>query len=146
MEFGPRALGARSILGDPRQSQTQSVMNLKIKYRESFRPFAPSVLVEDVGTYFDLQRGKPLHAAGGGCGWSVRDPAAPAQSAGLKGLDKLPVHRSEVPAITHVDYSARVQTVDRARHGRNCKLIKAFEGKPGARSSSRRVSMCGASR
>ena len=118
MEFGPRALGSRSILGDARSPKMQSVMNLKIKFRESFRPFAPSVLRERVDEYFETrpERGQPVHAAG-------RRRASRAAHrrrrwTALKGLDKLKVVRSEVPAITHVDYSARVQTVDAERHGR----------------------------
>ena len=133
MEFGPRALGARSILGDARSSEMQSVMNLKIKFRESFRPFAPSVLEERVDEYFEMrtQEQSPYmllvapvqpdkcHEANGA-------------DVGLKGIDKLKVIRSDVPAITHVDFSARVQTVDSRRHGRYYKLLKHFEQTTGS--------------
>jgi len=132
MEFGPRALGSRSILGDARSQEMQSVMNLKIKFRESFRPFAPCVLREDVAEYFETrpEEDSPymlLVAA-------VREPKRlNAQGTGkpLTGLDKLKVKRSVVPAITHVDYSARIQTVDRQRHPRLHKLITAFKQRTG---------------
>ena len=127
MEFGPRALGARSILGDARSREMQSVMNRKIKFRESFRPFAPSVLQERVGDYFDMREGQPspymLLVAP--VRESQRTPDAP--DAGLEGVAKLQVARSTVPAVTHVDYSARVQTVDAIRHGRYHRLLAAFE-------------------
>jgi carbamoyltransferase len=132
MEFGPRALGGRSILGDPRSTQMQSVMNLKIKFRESFRPFAPSVLEEFVGEYFEMRDREqspymllvaPVQRA------YRRDVNG--ESHKVQGLDKLKIHRSEVPAITHVDYSARVQTVDAERHGRYYKLISSFRKKTG---------------
>jgi len=130
MEFGPRALGSRSILGDPRSSKMQSVMNLKIKFRESFRPFAPSVLRDRVHDYFDTRAEEDspymLLVA------DVRpDKRTDAATDGVKGLDKLKIIRSEVPAITHVDYSARFQTVDEERHGRYYKLLRAFEQKTG---------------
>jgi carbamoyltransferase len=130
MEFGPRALGSRSILGDPRSSKMQSVMNLKIKFRESFRPFAPSVLRDRVHDYFDTRAEEDspymLLVA------DVRpDKRTDASTDGVKGLDKLKIIRSEVPAITHVDYSARIQTVDEERHGRYYKLLRAFEEKTG---------------
>jgi carbamoyltransferase len=131
MEFGPRALGARSIIGDARSPKMQSVMNLKIKFRESFRPFAPSVLEESAADYFDM---------------SVPDPSpymllvAPVQKSrrldggsqsGMQGLDKLKVQRSQIPAVTHVDYSARVQTVDAERHPLFHALISRFRDKTG---------------
>lgn len=131
MEFGPRALGSRSILGDPRSRDMQSVMNRKIKFRESFRPFAPSVLHDRVSEYFDMAKGQdspymllvaPVHD-------SVR--VSDADDSGLEGLAKLQVPRSTVPAITHVDYSARVQTVDAGRHGRYHSLLRAFERRTG---------------
>jgi len=130
MEFGPRALGSRSILGDARSPHMQSVMNLKIKFRESFRPFAPSVLQEAVHEYFDMKEGQEspymLLVA------PVREEhRLPASSDGLFGIDKLKQLRSTVPAVTHVDYSARVQTVDPGRHGRYYRLLKAFERKTG---------------
>ncbi len=126
MEFGPRALGCRSIVGDARSTRMQSVMNLKIKFRESFRPFAPSVLEERAGDYFDLARGRPspymLLVA------PVREDKRLAHDGqGAHGIDQLKVVRSVVPAITHVDYSARLQTVDARRHGRYHRLLRAFE-------------------
>jgi len=132
MEFGPRALGARSILGDARSDAMQSVMNLKIKFRESFRPFAPSVLAERAGEFFALENGQEspymLLVA------PVREDKRAAQNGGgegLRGIDRLKLRRSVIPAVTHVDYSARVQTVDRARHGRFWRLLRAFEAKTG---------------
>ena len=128
MEFGPRALGSRSILGDARSENMQKVMNLKIKFRESFRPFAPSVLQERVGDYFEFRPNEPSPYM-----LLVADVVQRKRAKldgdlkGLSGLDILNVKRSEVPAITHVDYSARVQTVDKDRNGRYYKLIKQFE-------------------
>jgi carbamoyltransferase len=131
MEFGPRALGCRSILGDARSETMQSVMNLKIKFRESFRPFAPCVLQERVHEYFEMEPEQPspymLLVAPVHRGKRCDDGAAGAR----RGLDKLRVRRSVVPAITHVDYSARVQTVDRQRHGRYYRLMKRFEADTG---------------
>ncbi len=132
MEFGPRALGSRSILGDARSTKMQSVMNLKIKFRESFRPFAPSILEEKVDEYFemrpreqspymllvaDVQQDKRADMNG--------------QMEAATGLDKLHVCRSDVPAITHVDFSARVQTVDSRRHSAYHRLIKSFYDRTG---------------
>jgi carbamoyltransferase len=132
MEFGPRALGARSILGDARSPKMQSVMNLKIKFRESFRPFAPAVLEERVSDYFEVPERLPspymLLVAPVS---KSRRIAINGHEKGLFGIDKLKVPRSEVPAITHVDYSARLQTVDPGRHGRYYKLIKRFDEKTG---------------
>ena len=129
-EFGPRALGCRSILGDARSCQMQSVMNLKIKFRESFRPFAPVVLRDRVSDYFQMNDGEDspymLLVAPVAKSKRVAHDGAP-----TTGLDKLKAIRSVVPAITHVDYSARVQTVDKQRHGRFYKLMKAFEAKTG---------------
>jgi len=129
MEFGPRALGCRSIIGDARSPKMQSVMNLKIKYRESFRPFAPIVLRERVHEYFEMrnQEDSPYMLLVA----PVREDKRVEQSTGAEGLDKLKGVRSEVPAITHVDYSARVQTVDEERHGRLYSIMKAFEKKTG---------------
>ncbi|MGB5605499.1 MAG: carbamoyltransferase C-terminal domain-containing protein, partial [Gammaproteobacteria bacterium] len=110
MEFGPRALGGRSIIGDPRSAKMQSVMNLKIKYRESFRPFAPAVLGEDVADYFELDRPSPYMLIVAPVRESLRIPMS-AEQQQLFGIEKLNTKRSELPAITHVDYSARVQTV-----------------------------------
>jgi carbamoyltransferase len=130
MEFGPRALGSRSIIGDARSEKMQSVMNLKIKFRESFRPFAPCVLRERVDEYFVMRPNEdsPYMLLVAPVAESKRIANANGK---LRGLDKLKANRSEVPAITHVDYSARVQTVDERRHGRYYRLIKAFEAKTG---------------
>ena len=127
MEFGPRALGSRSILGDARSRSMQSMMNLKIKFRESFRPFAPSVLEERSGEYFELGQESPYMLL-------VADVHPAKRMSGIDeatGLDKLRVIRSEVPAITHVDCSARVQTIDPVRHPRYHKLVSAFERRTG---------------
>jgi carbamoyltransferase len=131
MEFGPRALGGRSILGDARSERMQSVMNLKIKFRESFRPFAPCVLREQVGQYFDMRDGEesPYMLLVAPVARSKRVDAD--GMAGLFGLEKLKVKRSVVPAITHVDFSARIQTVDAERHGRTHRLMRSFEQKTG---------------
>ena len=133
MEFGPRALGSRSILGDARSTRMQSVMNLKIKFRESFRPFAPSVLQERVDEYFEMrpQESSPYMLLVADVQPDKRVPLPPDQQAAT-GLAKLKVSRSIVPAITHVDYSARVQTVDADRHGRYYRLLKAFEEQTGS--------------
>ncbi len=132
MEFGPRALGSRSILGDARSEAMQSVMNLKIKFRESFRPFAPSVLEEAVDEYFEMRKREqsPYMLLVADVQEKKRTKAD-GKMHGLRGLDKLKVKRSDVPAITHVDYSARVQTVDERRHGRYHRLIKAFAKRTG---------------
>ncbi|MDX1507506.1 MAG: carbamoyltransferase [Woeseiaceae bacterium] len=126
MEFGPRALGGRSILGDPRSAQMQSVMNLKIKYRESFRPFAPSVLWERVSDYFDLDAPSPYMLIVAPVREDLRLPLSDEQDA-LFGIDKLKLERSKLPAITHVDYSARVQTVHAETNPRYHSLLRAFE-------------------
>jgi carbamoyltransferase len=126
MEFGPRALGARSILGDPRSTHMQSQMNLKIKYRESFRPFAPSVLRERVADYFDLDVDSPYMLLVAAVR-KDRQIAMSAEEEALFGIDKLNVPRSEIPAVTHVDYSARVQTVRREDNPRYYDLIQAFD-------------------
>lgn len=130
MEFGPRALGARSIIGDPRNTKMQSVMNLKIKYRESFRPFAPSVLAERVNDYFDLDRPSPYMLIVAPVKDKLRIPMTEAQQQ-LFGIEKLNVPRSTIPAVTHVDYSARVQTVHRETNPRFHRLLKAFENRTG---------------
>ncbi len=126
MEFGPRALGNRSILGDPRSPQMQSVMNLKIKYRESFRPFAPSVLHERVNDYFELNGASPYMLLVAEIKSALRKPMTPAQQQ-LFGIDKLNIPRSSLPAITHLDYSARIQTVHSATNPRYHALLKQFE-------------------
>lgn len=125
MEFGPRALGNRSIIGDPRDRRMQSVMNLKIKYRESFRPFAPSVLGECVGEYFDLDRPSPYMAIVAPVREELRIAMTPEQC-GLFGVEKLNVPRSTIPAVTHVDYSARIQTVHPETNPRYHELIRRF--------------------
>jgi carbamoyltransferase len=130
MEFGPRALGGRSIIGDPRSQKMQSVMNQKIKYRESFRPFAPSVLNEDVSRYFTLDRPSPYMLIVAPVKESIRIPMTEEQQK-LFGIEKLHVPRSELPAITHVDYSARVQTVHAETNPRYYKLLQAFKEKTG---------------
>jgi carbamoyltransferase len=134
MEFGPRALGSRSIIGDARNETMQSTMNLRIKHRESFRPFAPSVLIEDVGEYFELDRESPymLFVA------DVRKERRCALTEDQKALQQNPdlrkrinVKRSDIPAVTHMDMSARVQTVDERRHGRFWRLMKEFKRRTG---------------
>jgi carbamoyltransferase len=126
MEFGPRALGARSIIGDPRSERMQSVMNLKIKYRESFRPFAPSVLWERVSDYFELDVPSPYMTIVAPVREELRKALTDEQEQ-LFGTEKLKLKRSELPAITHVDYSARVQTVHQETNPRYYSLLKAFE-------------------
>ncbi len=126
MEFGPRALGGRSILGDPRSSTMQSRMNLKIKFRESFRPFAPVVLREKVHEYFEMDCDSPYMLLVAPVKEERRIPMTEDQEK-LFGIEKLNVPRSDIPAVTHVDYSARVQTVTREDHGRYYDVVKAFE-------------------
>lgn len=126
MEFGPRALGARSILGDPRDAGMQSTMNLKIKFRESFRPFAPTVLRERVADYFELDRESPYMLLVAPVRADRRIPV-PLEAEGRWGIEKLKVKRSEIPAVTHVDYSARIQTVSREDAPEYYDLIRAFE-------------------
>src|SRR6202171_6124167 len=130
MEFGPRALGNRSILGDPRNSKMQSVMNLKIKFRESFRPFAPAVLVERAAEYFELDRPSPYMALVANVREELRKPMSDEQKK-LFGIDKLNVPRSTIPAVTHVDYSARIQSVDARTNPRFHRLIERFAARSG---------------
>jgi carbamoyltransferase len=130
MEFGPRALGSRSILGDARSSEMQSVMNVKIKFRESFRPFAPVVLREDVQEYFQMRPNEDSPYM------LLVAPVQPSKRVDVdlssaRGLEKLKKTRSVVPAITHVDYSARVQTVDATRHPRLYRILRAFKALTG---------------
>jgi len=130
MEFGPRALGGRSIIGDPRSQKMQSVMNLKIKYRESFRPFAPAVLGEKVSEWFAIDRESPYMLLVAPVVEQRRIAMTPEQES-LFGIEKLNVPRSEVPAVTHVDYSARIQTVHEQTNPRFHGLISAFARKTG---------------
>lgn len=130
MEFGPRALGNRSILGDARSVGMQSVMNLKIKHRESFRPFAPSVLEEDAVNYFELDRASPYMLLVADVKPSQRISMTYAQEQ-LSGLEKLKVARSRIPAVTHVDYTARIQTVKKATNPRYYRLLQAFKDRTG---------------
>ena len=126
MEFGPRALGNRSILGDPRNPAMQAQMNLKIKFREGFRPFAPSVLAERASEYFELDGSSPYMLLVAGVRPARRVPMSEADEKRW-GIDKLNVPRSDIPAVTHVDYSARIQTVDRATNPDYYDLIAAFD-------------------
>ena len=135
MEFGPRALGGRSILGDPRSAKMQATMNLKIKYRESFRPFAPSVLAEDCRDYFELDCESPYMLLVAPVNEKRRIPLSPEQEKTLHSdsdlCKRVNVPRADIPAVTHVDYSARVQTVDAVRHGRYQRLISKFREQTG---------------
>jgi len=126
MEFGPRALGGRSILGEPRSSKMQSIMNLKIKYRESFRPFAPAVKAECVSDWFEIERPSPYMLLVAPVQKNKQTPMTEEDHA-LFGIDKLNISRSEIPAVTHVDYSARIQTVHENTNPRFYALIDQFE-------------------
>lgn len=130
MEFGPRALGSRSIIGDARSAHMQEIMNLKIKFRESFRPFAPSVLREKVADYFDLDRESPYMLIVAPVKDSIRREMTKEEQSYF-GLDQLHVVRSVIPAVTHVDYSARVQTVAEETHPLYYRMIKTFDEKYG---------------
>lgn len=130
MEFGPRALGGRSILGDPRSESMQKTLNLKVKFRESFRPFAPSVLRNDMTEWFDLDYDSPYMLLVE----TVREDKQRKMTKyeeGLFGIEKLNIKRSELPAITHIDYSARIQTVHAESNPLYHKLISAFKQKTG---------------
>jgi len=130
MEFGPRALGNRSILGDPRSPNMQKTLNLKVKYRESFRPFAPSVLAEDVAEWFELDRESPYMLQVADVRSEHRRDMTEDEKS-LFGIDKLNVPRSDIPAVTHVDYSARIQTVHRETNPRYHALLSAFKVRTG---------------
>ncbi len=130
MEFGPRALGGRSIIGDPRSSEMQSLMNLKIKYRESFRPFAPSVLRERVSEWFEMDGDSPYMLFVADVAEDKRCNMTDKEK-GLWGIEKLNVKRSDIPAVTHVDYSARIQTVRRETNPLYWDIIEAFRVKTG---------------
>jgi carbamoyltransferase len=137
MEFGPRALGARSILGDPRLPGMQSAMNVKIKFRESFRPFAPCVLRERAAEYFDLPAAAEspymllVAPVAGRRRTALSEPDLKTMTEDPDLRRRVNVVRSTIPAVTHVDYSARIQTVDEERHGRFYRLLKAFEQQTG---------------
>jgi carbamoyltransferase len=130
MEFGPRALGGRSIIGDPRSPKMQSVMNLKIKYRESFRPFAPAVLSERVSEIFDINHTSPYMLLVAPVKKELRKPMT-AEQEQLFGIERLNVPRSNIPAVTHVDYSARIQTVHKETNPRFHQLLKLFDERTG---------------
>ena len=127
MEFGPRSLGARSILGDPRSPAMQKNLNLKVKYRESFRPFAPAVLREDVADWFELDSDSPYMLLVADVSEDKRRQMT-AEEQALFGIDKLNVPRSEIPAVTHVDYSARIQTVHRDTNPLFHQLLEPLQG------------------
>ena len=134
MEFGPRALGARSIIGDPRNTEMQSQMNLRIKYRESFRPFAPSVLKEDAAKYFEMECESPYMLLVCDVKKDIQKDLTEQDLKAMKDPDlikRVNISRSEIPAVTHVDMSARFQTVDEERHGRYYRLIKEFKKQTG---------------
>ena len=130
MEFGPRSLGARSILGDPRSPTMQKNLNLKVKYRESFRPFAPAVLREDVADWFELDSDSPYMLIVADVRKDKRRIMSADEQA-LFGIDKLNVSRSDIPAVTHIDYSARIQTVSRETNPLYYDMIQAFYQKTG---------------
>jgi carbamoyltransferase len=130
MEFGPRALGARSILGDARSPSMQKTLNLKVKYRESFRPFAPAVLAEDAPKYFDIKGESPYMLLVADVTEEQRIAMNEEQKA-LFGIEKLNVPRSSIPAVTHVDYSARIQTVHKETNPKFHDLLSSFKEKTG---------------
>ena len=130
MEFGPRALGARSILGDPRSSEMQKNLNLKVKYRESFRPFAPAILREDLNKWFDIDTDSPYMLMVADIN-SKKIITMTDKEENLFGIEKLNVKRSEIPAVTHVDYSARIQTVHKETNLKYFKLLSKFKEKTG---------------
>jgi len=130
MEFGPRSLGGRSILGDPRSEDMQKTLNLKVKYRESFRPFAPSVLREDVPQWFEADYDSPYMLLVDNVKKDKRIKMTQEEKA-LFGIDKLNIKRSSIPAVTHVDYSARIQTVHKQTNPKYHALITRFKEKTG---------------
>lgn len=134
MEFGPRALGARSILGDARNAGMQATLNLRIKFRESFRPFAPAVLAEDAAIYFELDRESPYMSLVAGVRQELRRDLTAEETRRMESPDlrqRVGVARSTIPAVTHIDMSARIQTVDEARHGRFYRLLREFKRQTG---------------
>jgi len=130
MEFGPRALGGRSILADPRSTKIQKELNLKVKFRESFRPFAPSIVIEELKNWFDLNKPSPYMLLVADIKKEIQISMTPEQE-NLFGIDKLNIKRSKIPAVTHVDYSARIQTVHKETNQKYYKLLKKFQEKTG---------------
>jgi carbamoyltransferase len=126
MEFGPRALGSRSILADPRSDKMQKTLNLKVKFRESFRPFAPSVLKEDLSKWFELENDSPYMLLVADVNKSIREKMTNEEKK-LFGIEKLNIKRSSIPAVTHVDYSARIQTVHENTNPKYYRLIQNFK-------------------
>ena len=126
MEFGPRALGARSIIADPRSEKMQKILNLKVKFRESFRPFAPSVLREDVSNWFELDTDSPYMLLVADVSKNIRREMSDEEKK-LFGIDMLNIKRSSIPAVTHVDYSARIQTIHEETNPKYYKLLKNFK-------------------
>ncbi|MDD5609838.1 MAG: carbamoyltransferase C-terminal domain-containing protein, partial [Ignavibacterium sp.] len=130
MEFGPRALGSRTIIGDARSAKMQATMNLKIKFRESFRPFAPSVLEERISDYFEIDRPSPYMLLVADVK-KERQKKMSENEQKLFGIDKLNILRSDIPAVTHIDYSARIQSVNKETNPRYHKVIKKLDEKYG---------------
>ena len=126
MEFGPRALGSRSIIADPRSDKMQKTLNLKVKFRESFRPFAPSIIREDLSEWFDLKSDSPYMLLVADINKSKKKEMTIDQKK-LFGIEKLNVKRSDIPAVTHVDYSARIQTVHKKTNPKYYKLLQNFK-------------------
>ena len=126
MEFGPRALGGRSIIADPRSEKMQKELNLKVKFRESFRPFAPSILKEDVSNWFDLKNASPYMLLVANVHQSIKREMT-SEEKKLFGIKKLNIKRSDIQAVTHVDYSARIQTVHKETNPKYYKLLKKFK-------------------
>ena len=126
MEFGPRALGARSIIADPRSNKMQKILNLKVKFRESFRPFAPSIIREDLSKWFELDCDSPYMLLVADVNKSIRRNMTNEEKK-LFGIKKLNIKRSDIPAVTHVDYSARIQTVHKETNPKYYKLLQNFK-------------------
>ena len=126
MEFGPRALGARSIIADPRSDKMQKILNLKVKFRESFRPFAPSVLREELSKWFELDCDSPYMLLVADVNKSIRREMLDKEKK-LFGIEKLNIKRSDIPAVTHIDYSARIQTVHEDTNPKYYKLLQNFK-------------------
>ena len=126
MEFGPRALGARSIIADPRSDKMQKILNLKVKFRESFRPFAPSIIREDLSKWFELDTDSPYMLLVAGVNKSIRKDMT-SEEKKMFGIEKLNIKRSDIPAVTHIDYSARIQTVHKETNPKYYKLLENFK-------------------